>query len=119
MAKKLVEKLNGVIEVKLDGKTWPLVVTNRIIMEIEDKTGMNLISGANGNLSNPTVRVTSTVMHELLLRAGAKYTFDQVVDFIHLGNMGACIQAIHAAWHLSSVPPKPESPSDPTIAAAE
>lgn len=114
--KQLAEKLNVAVEVTLDGKTWPLIVTNRIIMEIEDENpGMNLISGQVASLLRPNMRLLNTVLHALLLRAGAKYTFDEVVDLVHPGNMLKLTTAILTAWG-NSMPPKP-TPEEEAAAA--
>lgn len=119
MAKKLAEKLVGSVEIDIgDGKKWPIAVTNRVIMEIEDTNpGMNLLSGDSGSILKPTMRTLSTVLFEVLKRSGAKYTFDEVVDRVHPGNMKTLQTGILVAWG-NSVPTEEQIKAlDPTPAA--
>ena len=120
MTKKLAEKLVGPVLIDIgDGKKWPVVVTNRIIMEIEDAhPGMNLLSGEFANLYRPSVRTLSTVLYEVLKRAGAKYSFDEIVERVHPGNIVVLQTGILTAWG-NSMPTKEQIEAlDPTSAKA-
>jgi Phage integrase, N-terminal SAM-like domain len=57
---------------KLDGKTWPLVVTHNVLIECEELTGLNLIAG-EVNLLRPSAKLVRALLYVVLLRAGAKY----------------------------------------------
>lgn len=120
MAKKLVEKLIVPVLVDIgDGKKWPIVVTNRVIMEIEDAyPGMNLLSGSTASLGQPNVRSLSTVLYEVLKRAGAKYSFDEIVDRVHPNNILRLQTGILAAWGNSVPTVEQIKEMDPTLAAA-
>lgn len=120
MAKRLAEKLVGSVLIDVgDGKKWPIVVTNRIIMEIEDAhPGMNLLAGEWANIYRPNVRSLSTVLYEVLKRAGAIYSFDEIVDLVHPGNIVVLQKGILAAWG-NSMPTKEQMKAlDPTSAPA-
>lgn len=121
MAKRLAEKLVGSVQIDVgDGKKWPIIVTNRIMMEIEDAhPGMNLLSGLDANLMKPNVRTLSTVLYEVLKRAGAKYTFDDIVDRVHPGNLVVLQTGILNAW-ANSVPTQEQIKAlDPTPAVPD
>jgi hypothetical protein len=118
MAKRLAEKLVGPVLIDIgDGKKWPIVVTNRIIMEIEDAhPGMNLLSGEATNLYRPNARSLATVLYEVLKRAGAKYSFGEIVDLVHPGNIVVLQTGILTAWG-NSMPTKEQMEAlDPTSA---
>ena len=73
MPKKTIsEKLIRKVELKLDGKTWPLVVTHNVLIECEDLTGLNLIAG-EVNLLRPSAKLVRALLYIALRRAGAKY----------------------------------------------
>lgn len=120
MPKRLAEKLVGSVVIDTgDGKKWPIVVTNRIIMEIEDAhPGMNLLAGEWANIYRPNVRSLSTVLYEVLKRAGATYSFDEIVDLIHPGNIVILQKGILAAWGNSMPTKKQVEALDPTSAPA-
>lgn len=120
MAKKLVEKLVVPVLIDIgDGKKWPIVITNRIIMEIEDAhPGMNLLSGSTASLGQPNVRTLSTVLYEVLKRAGAKYSFDEIVDRVHPNNILALQTGILTAWGNSVPTVEQIKEMDPTLAVA-
>jgi hypothetical protein len=120
MAKRLAEKLVGSVLIDVgDGKKWSIVVTNRIIMEIEDAhPGMNLLSGEFANLYRPNVRSLATVLYEVLKRAGAPYSFGDIVDRVHPGNIVVLQTGILTAWG-NSMPTKEQMAAlDPTSAPA-
>jgi hypothetical protein len=80
--KSIAEKLIRKVELKLDGKTWPLVVTHNVLIECEELTGFNLIAG-EVNLLRPSAKLVRALLYVVLRRAGAKYTLEQVGDLIH------------------------------------
>jgi hypothetical protein len=54
--KSIAEKLIRKVELKLDGKTWPVVVTHNVLIECEELTGLNLIAG-EVNLLRPSAKL--------------------------------------------------------------
>ena len=97
MTKKIADKLVQKVEVLLDGKTWPLVVTHNILIECEDMTGMNVLSGEI-NLLRPSAKMIRALLFLTLQRAGAKYTLAEVGDLITPHNLVPIQQGILAAW---------------------
>jgi hypothetical protein len=120
MAKRLAEKLVGSVLIDVgDGKKWPIVVTNRIIMEIEDAyPSINLLAGEWANLYRPNVRSLVTVLYEVLRRAGATYPFDEIVDLVNPGNIVVLQKGILTAWANSMPTKKQMEALDPTSAPA-
>jgi hypothetical protein len=113
MARKIADKLVQKVEILLDGKTWPIVITHNVLIECEDLTGLNVLSG-DANLVRPSAKLILA-----LQRAGAKYTIDEVGDFITPHNLVTIQRGILAAW-AAALPAPGEleaDPADPTKAA--
>jgi len=117
MARKLANKLIQKVEVRLDGKTWPIVITHNMLIECEDLTGMNLLSG-EVNLLRPSAKLIRALLFLALQQAGAKYTIEQVGELITPHNIVTIQQGILTAWAASMPEPEPED-TRPTPAAAE
>jgi hypothetical protein len=114
MPKKTIsEKLIRKVELKLDGKTWPLVVTHNVLIECEDLTGLNLIAG-EVNLLRPSAKLVRALLYVALRRAGAKYTLDQVGDLINPENIVMVQEGLLTAWAASM--PAPDDTERPTPA---
>ena len=56
MVRKIADKLVQKVEILLDGKTWPIVITHNILIECEDLTGLNVLSG-DANLVRPSEKL--------------------------------------------------------------
>ena len=95
--KKIADKLVQKVEILLDGKTWPIVITHNVLIECEDLTGMNVLSG-DINLVRPSAKLMRAILFVALQRAGAKYTIEEVGDFITPHNLVTVQQAILTAW---------------------
>ena len=69
--KSIAERLIRKVELKLDGKTWPLVVTHNVLIECEELTGLNLIAG-EVNLLRPSAKLVRALLYvaNVLLRSG-------------------------------------------------
>jgi hypothetical protein len=118
MPRKLADKLVQKVEILLDGKTWPIVITHNILIECEDLTGLNVLSG-DANLVRPSAKLMRALLFLALQRAGAKYTIEEVGDFITPHNLVTIQRGILAAW--AAALPAPDEvkgdPADPTKAA--
>lgn len=110
--KSVADKVIKKVEVKLDGKAWPIVITHNVLIEVEDLTGLNVLAG-EVNLLKPSAKLVRAVLYLALKRAGAKYTIEQVGDLIGPHNVVAIQEAILNAWAASMPDPEPES-EDPT-----
>jgi hypothetical protein len=111
--KSIAEKLIRKVELKLDGKTWPLVVTHNVLIECEELTGLNLLAG-EVNLLRPSAKLVRALLYVALRRAGAKYTLDQVGDLINPENIVMVQEGLLTAWAASM--PAPEDTERPTPA---
>jgi hypothetical protein len=111
--KPIAEKLIRRVELKLDGKTWPLAVTHNVLIECEELTGLNLIAG-EVNLLRPSAKLVRALLYVVLRRAGAKYTLEQVGDLIHPENIVMVQEGLLTAWAASM--PAPDDAERPTPA---
>lgn len=118
--KSIADKLIKKVEVKLDGKAWPIVITHNVLIEVEELSGLNVLAG-EANLAKPSAKLLRAVLFVALQRAGAKYTIGQVGDLIGPHNMVQIQQAILTAWAASMPDAEPEDDieADPTLAAVE
>ena len=96
--KLVVEK----VEIKIDGKVWPVVVTHNVIIDAEEAMGSNgnLLSGET-NLAKPSFKTTRALLYAVLKRSGAKYTLDEVGDLITPHNLVKIQEAILTSWAAS------------------
>lgn len=118
MAKKTaVEKVIKRVEVNLDGKAWPVVITHNVLIECEELTGLNVLAG-EVNLLKPSAKLVRALLFLALKRAGARYTLEEVGDLITPHNIVSIQEAILTAWAASMPEPEKES-GDPTPAAGE
>ena len=112
--KPIAEKLIPKVELKLDGRTWPLVVTHNALIECEELTGLNLIAG-EVNLLRPSAKLVRALLYVALRRAGAKYTLEQVGILIHPQNIVMVQEALLTAW-AASMPGPEDNAERPTPA---
>ena len=112
--KPIAEKLIRKVELKLDGKTWPLAVTHNVLIECEELTGLNLIAG-EVNLLRPSAKLVRALLYVVLRRAGAKYTLEQVGDLIHPENIVMVQEGLLTAW-AASMPAPDDDAERPTPA---
>ena len=70
------------IEIRLEGKDWPIVMSPRVLMIAEKATGLNLLVDLGTFLLKPTMEFVCGVLYGCLKVAGAPYTFDQVCDLV-------------------------------------
>lgn len=114
MPKKIAEKLTGKVIVNLDGKEWPIVVTHNLLIETEELTGLNTLTG-EANMVRPSAKLVRAILFLALKHAGAKYSLEQVGDLITPQNLVPVQEAILTAWAASM--PEPEerpTPAAPT-----
>lgn len=115
MPNTIADKLIQKVEVRLDGETWPIVITHNVLIECEDLTGLNVLSG-EVNLLRPSAKLVRALLYLALKRAGAKYTLDQVGDLISPNNIVKIQEAILTAW-AASMPEEDADEERPTKAA--
>ncbi len=105
----LADRLIKKVEIKLDGKTWPLVITHNVLIEVEDLTGLNVLMG-EVNIARPSAKLLRAVLFLALRRAGADYTLEQVGELINPGNLVMIQEGILTAWAASMPEEKPQDP---------
>lgn len=113
MRKKLAERLIQKVQIHLDGKDWPIVITHNVLIECEEMTGLNVLAG-EVNLLRPSMKLVRALLYIVLQRAGAKYTLEQVGDLITPANLLTLQEGFLTAW-AASMPE--EKPANPTPAA--
>lgn len=111
------DKLIRKVQVELDGKTWPLVITHNVLIDCEELTGLNLLAG-EANLLRPSAKLVRGLLYCSLKRAGAEYTLQEVGEMIHPQNIVVIQEALLNAW-AASMPAKEPEPDNPTQAASE
>lgn len=115
MAKKLADKLIQKVQVHLDGKDWQLVITHNTLIECEELTGLNSLTG-EVNILRPSAKLVRALLYLSLQHAGAKYTLEQVGLMINPQNIVAIQEGLLAAW-AASMPEAEEEKENPTPAA--
>ncbi|HTF64545.1 MAG TPA: hypothetical protein VK638_17825 [Edaphobacter sp.] len=114
--KKVPNAVTGGVDVEVGGQKYTLLLSNRIIMEIEDETGLDLYD--RDNLLQPKTRFIATVFHALLKRAGADLTFDDVVEICAGKNRAPIQLAIITAMGNALPTEEQVKLLDPTMAGA-
>lgn len=99
------------VTVILEGREWPLVITHNVLIDCEEMTGLNVLTGGV-NLARPSATLIRALLFLSLRRAGAKYTLAQVGDMVHPGNMAEIMKGLGEAWKASNPDPEPEPEED-------
>lgn len=115
MTKTATDKLIQKVVITLDGKEWRLAITHNTLIECEDLTGLNLLTG-EVNILRPSAKLVRALLYLSLKHAGAKYSLDQVGELITPQNIVAVQEGLLAAWAASMPDPKEEK-GNPTTAA--
>jgi hypothetical protein len=115
VARKATDKLIKRVQIKIDGKDWPIVITHNTLIECEDFTGLNLLTG-DANIARPSARTIRALLYLCLKHAGAEYTLEEVGLLITPDNLVKVQQGLISAWEASMPDPKAES-ENPTEAA--
>jgi hypothetical protein len=115
--RKIADKLIQKVEVRLDGKNWPLLVDHNVLIECEELTGLNMLTGEAG-MMRPSAKAVRALLYLCIKRAGAKYTLQQVGKLITPHNIVKITEGLLAAW-AASMPERDEEEGedDPTKAA--
>jgi len=98
--RKIVDRLIQKVQIRLDGKEWPLVVTHNILIDCEELTGMNVLTG-DANLMRPSAKLVRALLYLCLRRVGATYTLDEVGDLITPQNIVLVQEGLLKAWAAS------------------
>src|SRR6266851_4886208 len=112
--RKLADKLVKKVQVHLDGKDWHIVVTHNVLIECEELTGLNVLTG-EANILRPSAKLLRALLYVCLKRAGASYTLEQVGDLITTQNLVLMQEGLLNAWAASM--PEAEGEEHPTQAA--
>jgi hypothetical protein len=111
--RNITDRLVQKVQIRLDGKDWPLVITHNVLIECEELTGLNVLAG-EANLLKPSAKLVRALLFVALQRAGAKYTLEEVGDLITPQNLLLVQEGILKAWAASM--PEPEPEENPTQA---
>jgi len=128
MASPITEKLTQKVEIKLDGKTWPLVLGTNELIECEKLTGLNMLTG-EVNITKPSMAFVRAAVYVCLARCKARhevdgkmkpYTLDEIGSLIHPGNLETVSLGVITAYMASKPEDEPEAvegeEEDPTKA---
>jgi hypothetical protein len=99
-ADRLIEK----VQVRLDGVDWPIVITHNILIDCEELTGLNVLTG-EANIVRPSAKLIRALLYLALKRAGAKYSVDEIGDMIGPHNIAMLQEGLLKAW-VASMPPE-------------
>lgn len=113
--KSITDKLIKRVEIKLDGKTWPVVINHNLLIDVEDLIGVNVLTGTGLNITQPSAKILRAVLYLALKAAGANYTIEKIGDLIGPHNIMSIQKSILTAWAASM--PLPEPDENPTEAA--
>lgn len=111
--RKIADRLVQKVQIRLDEKDWPLVVTHNILIDCEELTGLNVLTG-EANLMRPSAKLVRALLYLCLRRAGAVYTLDEVGDLINPQNIVLVQEGLLKAWAASM--PEVAEDKDPTKA---
>lgn len=111
--RKIADKLIQKVQIRLDGKDWPLIVSHNVLIDCEELTGLNVLTG-EANLLRPSAKLVRALLFLCLQRAGAAYTLEQVGDLITPQNLVMVQEGLLKAWAASM--PEPEEEERPTKA---
>jgi hypothetical protein len=115
--RKVADKLIQKVEVKLKGKKWPLLVDHNVLIECEDLTGLNMLTG-EANLLRPSAKLVRALLFLCLQRAGADYTLEQVGKLITPKNLVLVQEGLLKAWAASMPDDEEDEGEGPTEAVA-
>lgn len=117
-SRKIADKLIEKVEIRLDGKTWPLLVDHNVLIECEELTGLNMLTGEAGML-RPSAKAVRALLYLCLKRAGADYTLQKVGKLITPHNIVKVTEGLLSAWAASMPEPEAETESEGPTKAAE
>lgn len=115
--RKIADKLIQKVEIKLNGKKWPLLVDHNVLIECEELTGLNMLTGEAGML-HPSAKAVRALLYLCLKRAEAEYTLEQVGKLITPHNIVKVTEGLLTAW-AASMPEQDEEESEGPTRAAE
>jgi hypothetical protein len=116
MARKIADKLVKKVLIRLDGKDWHIIVTHNVLIECEELTGLNVLTG-EANLLRPSAKLVRALLFLCLQRAGATYTLEQVGELITPQNIVLVQEGLLKAW-AASMPEEEKEGEGPTKAAS-
>jgi hypothetical protein len=114
--RKIAEKLIKKVQIRLDGKDWPIVVSHNVLIECEELAGLNMLTGEANFIMRPSAKVVRALLFVCLQRAGADYTIEEVGDLITPQNLVMIQDGLLNAWAASM--PEVEEEKHPTQAVS-
>ena len=103
--KSIADRVTKKVLIRLDGEDWPIVITHNVLIECEELTGLNVLTG-EANIVKPSFTLLRALLYIALKRAGAKYTLEQIGDLLGPHNIATVQTGLLEAWAGSM--PSPE-----------
>jgi hypothetical protein len=100
MTRTIADKLTRKVVIHIDDEDWQIVVTHNVLIECEELSGLNLLTG-DANLMKPSAKLVRALLYCCLRRAGAKYTIEEVGDLITPENLVMVQEGLLNAWAAS------------------
>lgn len=91
------------VSLAIDGKDYPLAFGFVEVAEVENLTGVNMLTAAMGE---PGFQTTAALLHCAAKKATPEFTLKMAQGVVCVQNIFTITQAIRVAWGLSK--PKPE-----------
>lgn len=99
------------VQIRLDGRDWPIVVTHNILCDLEELTGLNVLTGADTSMAKPSATMIRALLFLCLREQGAEYTIEEVGRLITRQNLVLVSRGLIAAY-AASMPRKEEVEAD-------
>lgn len=115
--KNIAEKLIEKVEIKLGNKTYPVVMTHNVLIDIEEQSGLNLLSG-EASIIKPSFKAMRAMLYAVMTRAGEEIHIEDVGKLIGPHNLMSLQEAFLNAWAASMPKEEREKAANPTKAVA-
>src|SRR5579864_2276816 len=103
----IVQRLTRRVEIEAGGKLWPLLFTHRVLMEIEERSGLDIMAGGL-NLNVPSAKVLRAAVFVLLQAAGASFSEVEIGNMLR-GRLSELRIALLDAWNAAKPEPVKET----------
>jgi len=102
----IAERISPAITLAVGGKSWRLLFTTSVLLDIERATGLRVLVG-EFQPDRASARDLRAALHALLVRAGATFTCCEVGKWLGLRTVPRAREAMAQAWITSMPEPKP------------
>ena len=109
----LANRLQPKKTLRLDGRDWNIVITHNILCDLEELTGLNVLTGAETSMAKPSARLLRALLFLCLREQGAEYSLEDVGRLITRQNLMPVSRTLIEAW-AASMPTKEEVEADQT-----